>query len=252
MSALLPFDASLGLVSVTQAEHESVGGYVYPAQLHYSYDFGLAVGTDVLAIEGGTVFSVVNNVPDGQTMAPLNSGLDAVTYPQLGPGGTGNQVTIYHPSLGLYVTYAHLAQGSVPYMVEQTVAQGAVLGETGLTGTGTGPHLHITYGTSVTDWGGSTSNVYSTTQIANGAVAANPAGFELVFDEAGGQPLMLSTYQSNNGTAVPSDGPSVVFLDNFNRLDSSDVGNVGLNWSRRSPMILTTLGHHSLRYRAVF
>lgn len=153
MSALLPFDATLGPVTVSQTEHVSVGGVSYPPQLYYSHDFALAVGSDVLAMEAGTVVSVVNGVPDGLTMAPLNSGLNAIAYPQLGPGGTGNQVTIYHPSLGLYVTYAHLAQGSVPFTVGQTVAQGNVIGETGLTGTGTGPHLHITYGTSLTGWG---------------------------------------------------------------------------------------------------
>jgi len=104
MSARLPFDASLGPVAVTQTEHVSVGGILYPPQLYYSYDFGVGVGTEILAIEGGVVHSVVTTVPDGASMAPLNSGLDAVAYPQLGPGGIGNQVTIYHASLGLYVT----------------------------------------------------------------------------------------------------------------------------------------------------
>ena len=89
----------------------------------------------------------------------------------------------------------------------QTVAQGAVIGQTGLTGVGTGPHLHITSGTSVTAWGGSTSAVYPTTSIANGSVAANPASLALLFDEAGGQQLQVASYQSQNTDSGPGEPP---------------------------------------------
>lgn len=217
MSAKLPFDAALGTISVTQLEHVSVDGVPYPAQLYYSYDFDLPLGSNVLSIADGVVVSAVNDVPDGATMAPAGSGLDAVAYPQLGPGGTGNQVTVRYEALGLHVTYAHLSVGSIPFIEAEiaagtaTVSQGDVLGQTGRTGTGTAPHLHITYGTSLTGWGGSTSSVYPTTMIADGSTANNPAGFALLFDEANGLTLTSGSYQSENvATAGKQADPYIV------------------------------------------
>ncbi len=222
MDAKLPFEASLGLIEVTQTEHVSVNGFVYPQQLYYSYDFQLAATTEVLAIADGTVHSVVNNVPDGNELAPLNWRDDPGAYSQLGPGATGNQITIYHESLGLYVTYAHLAEGSIPFSEDQPISQGDPIGRIGLTGSGTAPHLHITYGSEDVGWGASTSDYFPPTKIADGSIAKNPIDFSLPFEEVSGALLEEGEeYRSNNFSEPPPDGPQ-------QSVDTELVGGVAL------------------------
>ncbi|NOD29567.1 choice-of-anchor L domain-containing protein [Ruegeria atlantica] len=200
MSTLLPYDSSLGSISVTQAIHPPS---IYVDQLYYSYDFDLSAGDQILSIADGVVTSVVNFVVDGSLMAGSNN---TSIFPQYGPGGTGNQITIYYDQLDLYVTYAHLDQGSIPFLKGDSVSQGDVIGEIGLTGIAiptSYDHLHITYGTGTTSWGGSTSNFYlGTTTIADGSIAQNgppssiPNGQSpsavLIFDESG-VPLIEGT-----------------------------------------------------------
>ncbi len=198
MPAYLPFGLTQGSVTVSQTDHISIDGYDYPPQLHYSTDFKLDIGSKVLSIGDGTVISVYESVEDGTALAPVDHNFNTVLYPQLGPGATGNQITVFYPDLGLYVTYAHLARNSVPVEVGDTVSQGDPLGLVGLTGAGTGPNLHITYGITTTDWGGSSEDKYGLTTIANGSIASNPDGASLMFAEAPEGLVVGETYVSQN------------------------------------------------------
>lgn len=57
--------------------------------------------------------------------------------------GSGNQVVLQHPN-GEFSTYAHMMQGSNDHLVcGQFVAQGARIGNIGMTGTGSNPHNHF-------------------------------------------------------------------------------------------------------------
>ena len=53
----------------------------------------------------------------------------------------GNQIILYHPSLGIYTNYAHASQLLVE--VGQSVSAGQKIGLIGATGNVTGPHLHF-------------------------------------------------------------------------------------------------------------
>jgi hypothetical protein len=95
------------------------GQYVYdgvPLRGHNGIDFSMPIGTELLAVESGTVVQVA---------------YDAKGY--------GHYVVIQHPwgqSL-----YAHMA--GVPVQPGQSVARGQFIGPSGNTGASTGPHLHF-------------------------------------------------------------------------------------------------------------
>jgi murein DD-endopeptidase MepM/ murein hydrolase activator NlpD len=162
--AKLPFDLSLGLVGVTQG----VGGtFSHAGVLHYSWDFDVPFGTQVLAIADGWVVDYFDSAATGEA----------------GPGGAGNLVTVRHS--GGYSSVFHLAPGSIPQWVkdavdagaEARVFQGQVLGTVGDTGRLTGPHIHLTVGAGTITWGASTGH---SEIVANGSAGANasvPVGF---------------------------------------------------------------------------
>lgn len=81
-------------------------------------DFGLAVGTPVLAAAGGKV------------IIAKDSGYN---------GGYGDMIVITHND-GSQTLYAHLSK--VDVSVGDTVSQGEVIGLSGNSGKSTGPHLH--------------------------------------------------------------------------------------------------------------
>ena len=81
---------------------------------HLGVDYAARTGTAVVAVANGTV-----------TFAGTN-------------GGFGRMVTVRHPN-GMTTSYAHLSRISVKN--GQRVKQGVKVGEVGMTGTATGPHL---------------------------------------------------------------------------------------------------------------
>lgn len=87
-------------------------------------------GFDALATAPGRVASMIDNRPDhGFTNAEEN------------PLGCGNAVMIDHGK-GWVSQYCHLAQGSIPVRVGDTVETGQPLGKIGSSGGTSFPHLH--------------------------------------------------------------------------------------------------------------
>ena len=86
-------------------------------------DFGVPLGTSILASEEGTVLAVGNQ--------------DSYCY----RGAYGKFVVIEHKN-NLTTLYAHLSQYGVKK--GDVVKRGQVIGYSGKTGYATGPHLHFT------------------------------------------------------------------------------------------------------------
>ncbi len=97
-----------------------VGNRYHPISGEWKYhsgmDIGCQYGDSIWASDGGTV-----------CIAGVN-------------GGYGNCVMIDHGN-GYYTLYGHMS--SIACSVNQTVAQGQVIGYVGSTGYSTGPHLHF-------------------------------------------------------------------------------------------------------------
>ncbi|WP_030421963.1 M23 family metallopeptidase [Streptomyces sp. SCSIO 75703] len=91
------------------------------ASKHSGQDFAVPVGTDVVAVHGGTVVK-----------AGGNGAGDGPAY--------GNAVVIKHGS-GTYSQYAHLSR--VDVKVGQVVKTGQHIAKSGNTGNSSGPHLHF-------------------------------------------------------------------------------------------------------------
>ncbi|MBO4854184.1 MAG: peptidoglycan DD-metalloendopeptidase family protein [Oscillospiraceae bacterium] len=84
---------------------------------HRGVDIGAAWGTNILAAKAGTVI-----------LAGWN-------------GGYGNCVIIQHGSGGYYTVYGHMSR--ILVSLNQTVAQGQVIGLVGNTGNSNGAHIHF-------------------------------------------------------------------------------------------------------------
>jgi hypothetical protein len=154
----LPFNLSSrgGSVRITQG----FGGETsHNKWLYNSLDFAVPRGTALTALAAGKVIDVWEKTPEGG----------------LGPSNMGNIVTVHYPSLGIYVTYAHLAHNSVVPEKNATVSAGQILAYVGNTGYSDGPHAHAQYGTSTVLFGGQI-----TVADARGALPT-------VFDTATGQ-----------------------------------------------------------------
>ncbi|MGR3280048.1 M23 family metallopeptidase, partial [Acaryochloris marina NIES-2412] len=96
---------------------------------HQGLDFGVPVGGDILAIDGGVVSDVFNEChPTGGY------------YKNPCGGYLGNFVRIRHAN-GTESVYGHLA-GS-PLTIGAPVTKGQVIGKGGNSGSSTGPHLHF-------------------------------------------------------------------------------------------------------------
>lgn len=95
----------------------------YKGKWHNGVDFGIPLGTPILASEEGTVVAVGNQ--------------DSYCY----RGAYGKFIVVEH-SNNLTTLYAHLSQ----YIVKKgdAVKRGQVIGYSGKTGYATGPHLHFT------------------------------------------------------------------------------------------------------------
>ncbi|OGY99622.1 MAG: hypothetical protein A2945_03180 [Candidatus Liptonbacteria bacterium RIFCSPLOWO2_01_FULL_52_25] len=95
----------------------------YKGKWHNGVDFGVPLGTSILASEEGTVLAVGNQ--------------DSYCY----RGAYGKFVVIEHKN-NLTTLYAHLSQYGVKK--GDVVKRGQVIGYSGKTGYATGPHLHFT------------------------------------------------------------------------------------------------------------
>jgi murein DD-endopeptidase MepM/ murein hydrolase activator NlpD len=97
------------------------GGGMWATGKHSGQDFAVPMGTDVMAVHGGTVVKTGGN----------GAG-DGPAY--------GNAVVIKHGN-GTYSQYAHLSR--VDVHVGQTVTTGQHIAKSGNTGNSSGPHLHF-------------------------------------------------------------------------------------------------------------
>jgi murein DD-endopeptidase MepM/ murein hydrolase activator NlpD len=140
------------------------------AHFHEGEDIGVAQGTPVPALAGGTVSKVVTGCSVGD---------------QSCGSGYGNQVWV-RLSDGSQVLYGHLQQVSIS--LGQTVNAGQLLGMSGNTGASTGPHIHIGWLNAAGQWvdpapliqsalagsglaTGSSSNITTGLPIIGGAVS---------------------------------------------------------------------------------
>jgi len=90
----------------------------YRTRFHNGIDYGMPIGTPILAAASGRVFAVGNN----------------------GRYQYGRYIAIKHTD-NFFTLYAHLSRESVT--VGQLVNQGDIIGHSGNTGFSTGPHLHL-------------------------------------------------------------------------------------------------------------
>ncbi|MFJ9040862.1 M23 family metallopeptidase [Streptomyces sp. NPDC102406] len=97
------------------------GGSMWSTGKHSGQDFAVPVGTNVMAVHGGTVVKTGGN----------GAG-DGPAY--------GNAVVIKHGN-GTYSQYAHLSR--VDVHVGQSVTTGQHIAQSGNTGNSSGPHLHF-------------------------------------------------------------------------------------------------------------
>lgn len=137
----LPFEGATRVM-------QGVGGsYSHTGTLHYSYDFDLDYGQQVLAAARGRVVEMRESVVDGGTSSYPGD-------PSLGSSNIGNFVTLEHVINGrtFYSSYFHLKNNSVPLTIGSWVNEGDVLGVVGNTGLRSGTHLHFSFGTSQITW----------------------------------------------------------------------------------------------------
>lgn len=116
---------------------ETYGGYIWPCSSHYITS---PVGTRYTGIRGASTSHAgidIGRVGYTTQVVAAKAGTVIIsTYNQY----RGNYVVVSHGS-GNTTTYQHLSKRSVS--VGQAVAQGQVVGITGATGVGSGPHLHF-------------------------------------------------------------------------------------------------------------
>jgi murein DD-endopeptidase MepM/ murein hydrolase activator NlpD len=96
----------------------------------FGYDFGMPIGSRIVAARGGTVQEARDDLPDDGIMH------DAET------DNSGNVVTILHDD-GSLATYAHMAEDSLVVSPGDTVATGELIGLSGYSGNADRPHLHF-------------------------------------------------------------------------------------------------------------
>ena len=95
----------------------------------YAVDFGMPVGTNVVAARAGVVFDVAG--------ANFAGGPDEEQYADL-----ANLVRILHDD-GTFAVYAHLNWNTIRVRPGDRVAAGEYIADSGNTGYSSGPHLHF-------------------------------------------------------------------------------------------------------------
>lgn len=115
---------------------------------HKGIDISVPRGTAVRATEAGTVVAIKNDLTENDSKA--------VRMKNGNKGG--NYVIVEYPrsdGSSYFVSYCHLTTDGVKVNVGDKVNAGDIVGYSGSTGNGTGPHLHMTVRTGPT---GSTTN----------------------------------------------------------------------------------------------
>jgi murein DD-endopeptidase MepM/ murein hydrolase activator NlpD len=113
------------------------GKFTHKGTSAYSYDFGMPIGTPILAARRGRVVEV----HDGHTKSGVSPAfLDKA-----------NAVTLLHTD-GTFATYAHLDPGA-GVRRGMLVNVGEMIGRSGNTGFSTGPHLHFSVWKATLDGG---------------------------------------------------------------------------------------------------
>lgn len=115
---------------------------------HNGIDISVPRGTALRATEAGTVVEVKNDLTENDS--------NAVRMKHGNKGG--NYVIVEYPRAdgkSYFVSYCHLTENGVKVNVGDKVEAGQIIGLSGATGNGTGPHLHMTVRTGPT---GSTTN----------------------------------------------------------------------------------------------
>lgn len=102
----------------------------------WALDLGGSIGTDLVAAREGVVRLVQSNI--------TTQCIDGLTVPggNACPSFFGNYVAIEHAG-GQWSWYMHMDPGSATVSPGQTVQRGQKIGEVGLTGNTTGPHVHF-------------------------------------------------------------------------------------------------------------
>ncbi|MDR2924665.1 MAG: M23 family metallopeptidase [Azoarcus sp.] len=122
----LPFRE--GTVARVTQEPTGVLGTHKDALSRYAVDFGVPLGTTVLAARAGTVIEVRDRFDEGRPDPRLAE--------------KTNLVSILH-SDGTFAQYAHLAPRSIVARPGERVEAGQMIGKSGNTGFAGGPHLHF-------------------------------------------------------------------------------------------------------------
>lgn len=99
------------------------------------HEADMARGVNVLSASDGVVLGRRDGMPDQRYGSP--------GAPDIGNRDCGNGVLIQHPE-GYTLQYCHLRRGSIRVRKGDTVKQGQVLGQVGLSGRTQFPHLHLT------------------------------------------------------------------------------------------------------------
>ena len=94
-------------------------------------------GIDLTLWRGYSALSAIGVAWDG-TVTDVRDGVEGFDTVR----SAGNRVTIDHGD-GVVTKYYHLANGSIPVQVGDSVAAGQVIGQMGSTGYSTGAHLHF-------------------------------------------------------------------------------------------------------------
>jgi len=103
----------------------------------YAWDFGLPVGTPVVAAAAGTITRMREDSQEGGCSSSY--------------GNDGNYVVIDHGD-GTSALYLHLMTDSVPFAVGDRVESGEMIGRVGLTGFTCGAHLHLQIQDNCASW----------------------------------------------------------------------------------------------------
>lgn len=104
------------------------GRLSHTGESRYALDFHMARGTPVHAAREGVVIDVVDDF--------TREGLDPAA------GETGNRVLVLHRD-GTFATYGHLQPRGAKVRPGDRVRAGQPLGQSGNTGSSSGPHLHF-------------------------------------------------------------------------------------------------------------
>lgn len=106
----------------------------------YALDFGLPLGTEVIAVARGRVHGVIRNAKGVYRGTDRKEATEALGQEL----ATTNQVVLFHSELGAFTRYSHLNGQSICVQKGDIIEPGQVLAQTGLSGwVGPVSHLHF-------------------------------------------------------------------------------------------------------------